>query len=220
MQRQFVGGSSISRHLYCAICQDVFRAPMRAPCGHSFCAEYELPQSNIWRVYSCLLLIVIRIYYWINNHYYHHFWCKTNDIYDKHGSEKITMTMHSHHMRSLVKYHIDHHYNNGIIAAASTSGLRTAARVPLTAARFHTNKCTEIWSWPLLSMISTSTVHIGMHTHSIDYQLRNQILLLIVSAIFMCIVNLVTLACKLIHNDVILFALIFGLEHVVLFACT
>ena len=40
MQRLFVRPEGISRHLTCAICQDVLSAPMRAPCGHSFCHEF------------------------------------------------------------------------------------------------------------------------------------------------------------------------------------
>ena len=51
MQRQFVRSDAISRHLYCAVCQDVFRNPMRAPCGHSFCAEYVF--------ISCFLLLLL-----------------------------------------------------------------------------------------------------------------------------------------------------------------
>ncbi|XP_004210207.2 E3 ubiquitin-protein ligase LNX isoform X1 [Hydra vulgaris] len=37
--RHFLNPESVSVHLYCSVCQDVFREPFRAPCGHSFCKE-------------------------------------------------------------------------------------------------------------------------------------------------------------------------------------
>lgn len=38
-QRYFLNLESVSTHLYCSICQDVFDEPQRAPCGHSFCKK-------------------------------------------------------------------------------------------------------------------------------------------------------------------------------------
>ncbi|XP_063446987.1 E3 ubiquitin-protein ligase LNX-like [Mytilus trossulus] len=35
--RYFLNPESVSSHLFCSICQDVFNQPYRAPCGHSFC---------------------------------------------------------------------------------------------------------------------------------------------------------------------------------------
>ncbi|XP_076458411.1 RING finger protein 151-like [Babylonia areolata] len=37
--RYFLNPESVSKHLYCSICQDVFSQPQRAPCGHSFCRK-------------------------------------------------------------------------------------------------------------------------------------------------------------------------------------
>ncbi|XP_071129704.1 uncharacterized protein [Mytilus edulis] len=36
-ERYFLNPESVSSHLFCSICQDVFNQPYRAPCGHSFC---------------------------------------------------------------------------------------------------------------------------------------------------------------------------------------
>ncbi|XP_066927877.1 uncharacterized protein [Clytia hemisphaerica] len=38
-QRYFLNPESVSKHLFCSICQDVYNEPQRAPCGHSFCKE-------------------------------------------------------------------------------------------------------------------------------------------------------------------------------------
>ncbi|XP_071813310.1 E3 ubiquitin-protein ligase TRAF7-like [Apostichopus japonicus] len=35
--RYFLNPDSVSRHLFCSVCQEVFKDPQRAPCGHSFC---------------------------------------------------------------------------------------------------------------------------------------------------------------------------------------
>ncbi|KAJ8037297.1 E3 ubiquitin-protein ligase PDZRN3-B [Holothuria leucospilota] len=35
--RYFLNPESVSSHLYCSVCQEVFKDPQRAPCGHSFC---------------------------------------------------------------------------------------------------------------------------------------------------------------------------------------
>ncbi|ESP03116.1 hypothetical protein LOTGIDRAFT_171720 [Lottia gigantea] len=37
--RYFLNPESVSRHLYCSICQEVFSEPQRAPCGHSYCKK-------------------------------------------------------------------------------------------------------------------------------------------------------------------------------------
>ena len=37
--RYFLNPESVSHHLYCSICQEVFVDPQRAPCGHSFCRK-------------------------------------------------------------------------------------------------------------------------------------------------------------------------------------
>ncbi|KAK6170532.1 hypothetical protein SNE40_018906 [Patella caerulea] len=37
--RYFLNPESVSRHLYCSICQEVFIEPQRAPCGHSYCKK-------------------------------------------------------------------------------------------------------------------------------------------------------------------------------------
>ncbi|XP_060071505.1 RING finger protein 151-like [Ylistrum balloti] len=42
-ERYFLNPDSVSSHLYCSICQDVFSDPQRAPCGHSFCKKCILP---------------------------------------------------------------------------------------------------------------------------------------------------------------------------------
>lgn len=42
-ERYFLNPSSVSVHLYCSICQDVFSDPQRAPCGHSFCRKCITP---------------------------------------------------------------------------------------------------------------------------------------------------------------------------------
>ncbi|XP_072044212.1 TNF receptor-associated factor 6-like [Amphiura filiformis] len=36
-ERYFLNPESVSVHLFCSICQEVFREPQRAPCGHSYC---------------------------------------------------------------------------------------------------------------------------------------------------------------------------------------
>ena len=36
-ERVFARPNSISPHLFCVICAEVFKNPYRAPCGHSFC---------------------------------------------------------------------------------------------------------------------------------------------------------------------------------------
>ncbi|XP_046367224.2 RING finger protein 151-like [Haliotis rufescens] len=41
--RYFLNPESVSHHLYCSICQEVFSEPQRAPCGHSFCKKCILP---------------------------------------------------------------------------------------------------------------------------------------------------------------------------------
>ncbi|XP_062591255.1 RING finger protein 151-like [Saccostrea cucullata] len=41
--RYFLNPESVSVHLFCSICQDVFQDPQRAPCGHSFCRKCILP---------------------------------------------------------------------------------------------------------------------------------------------------------------------------------
>lgn len=38
-ERYFLNPSSVSCHLFCSICQEVFIDPQRAPCGHSFCKK-------------------------------------------------------------------------------------------------------------------------------------------------------------------------------------
>ncbi|ESO12434.1 hypothetical protein HELRODRAFT_63257 [Helobdella robusta] len=35
--RCFINPESVSPHLFCSICQEVFVEPYRAPCGHSYC---------------------------------------------------------------------------------------------------------------------------------------------------------------------------------------
>ncbi|KAH3863002.1 E3 ubiquitin-protein ligase PDZRN3-B-like [Dreissena polymorpha] len=42
-ERYFLNPGSVSQHLYCSICQDVFTDPQRAPCGHSFCKKCIFP---------------------------------------------------------------------------------------------------------------------------------------------------------------------------------
>ncbi|WAQ96940.1 PZR3B-like protein [Mya arenaria] len=42
-ERYFLNPGSVSHHLYCSICQDVFNDPQRAPCGHSFCRKCITP---------------------------------------------------------------------------------------------------------------------------------------------------------------------------------
>lgn len=37
--RSFLSPDSISKHLHCSICADVFTDPQRLPCGHIFCLE-------------------------------------------------------------------------------------------------------------------------------------------------------------------------------------
>lgn len=37
--RYFLDPKSVSCHLYCSICQEVFKDPHRAPCGHSYCRQ-------------------------------------------------------------------------------------------------------------------------------------------------------------------------------------
>ena len=34
---KFLDPGSVSKHLYCSICMEVFLKPLRAPCGHSYC---------------------------------------------------------------------------------------------------------------------------------------------------------------------------------------
>ncbi|XP_078319610.1 RING finger protein 151-like isoform X2 [Crassostrea virginica] len=41
--KYFLNPESVSIHLFCSICQDVFQDPRRAPCGHSFCKKCILP---------------------------------------------------------------------------------------------------------------------------------------------------------------------------------
>ena len=36
-ERRFLDPGSVSKHLYCSICMEVFLKPLRAPCGHSYC---------------------------------------------------------------------------------------------------------------------------------------------------------------------------------------
>ncbi|XP_033108454.1 E3 ubiquitin-protein ligase NRDP1-like [Anneissia japonica] len=38
-ERYFLNPESVSRHLFCSICQEVFIKPQRAPCGHSYCKK-------------------------------------------------------------------------------------------------------------------------------------------------------------------------------------
>ncbi|XP_064595121.1 RING finger protein 151-like isoform X2 [Liolophura sinensis] len=42
-ERYFLNPESVSCHLYCSICQEVFVDPQRAPCGHSFCKKCITP---------------------------------------------------------------------------------------------------------------------------------------------------------------------------------
>ncbi|KAK3583014.1 hypothetical protein CHS0354_005655 [Potamilus streckersoni] len=42
-ERYFLNPESVSCHLYCSICQEVFIDPQRAPCGHSYCRKCIIP---------------------------------------------------------------------------------------------------------------------------------------------------------------------------------
>uniref|UniRef100_A0A1I8HNA5 RING-type domain-containing protein n=1 Tax=Macrostomum lignano TaxID=282301 RepID=A0A1I8HNA5_9PLAT len=44
----FLNPDAVSPHLYCCICQEVFKEPWRAPCGHSFCKRciFDWLQKN------------------------------------------------------------------------------------------------------------------------------------------------------------------------------
>ncbi|XP_013387269.1 RING finger protein 151-like [Lingula anatina] len=45
-ERYFLNPESVSQHLFCSICQEVYVNPYRAPCGHSFCKRCILPWLN------------------------------------------------------------------------------------------------------------------------------------------------------------------------------
>lgn len=45
-ERYFLNPESVSCHLYCSICQEVFVQPQRAPCGHSYCKKCILAWLN------------------------------------------------------------------------------------------------------------------------------------------------------------------------------
>ena len=40
--RYFLNPEAVSKHLFCSVCQEVFKDPQRAPCGHSFCKQVRL----------------------------------------------------------------------------------------------------------------------------------------------------------------------------------
>lgn len=67
--RYFLNPESVSSHLFCSICQDVFNQPYRAPCGHSFCkAVSDGNTHSIVKVKLFMTIIVLEksISYWLH----------------------------------------------------------------------------------------------------------------------------------------------------------
>lgn len=50
-ETRFLDKQNISKHLYCSICMEVFRSPMRTPCGHIFCLICIENWANIGKKY-------------------------------------------------------------------------------------------------------------------------------------------------------------------------
>lgn len=55
--RYFLNPESVSIHLFCSICQEVFNNPQRAPCGHSFCKQVYFMHLLVLLSYSLISLI-------------------------------------------------------------------------------------------------------------------------------------------------------------------
>ena len=56
--RYFLNPEAVSKHLFCSVCQEVFKDPQRAPCGHSFCKQVSLKASVT--LFFLILFLVYR----------------------------------------------------------------------------------------------------------------------------------------------------------------